>query len=160
MSYPIPPKSRPQARSLAELIGPTLDPVLRKRGLARSELFAWWPEIVGETYARAAAPERIRWPRGGGAAVLFVRCDPAVALHLAHERDRIRERLNGFLGYPAVAEVRIRPQVPVRPAPAHEPSTAQTDPRRLAALEKRLAGVEGPLREALNELGRLIITRS
>jgi hypothetical protein len=159
MSHPTPPRSRPQARSLAELVGPTLDPVLRKRGLARSELFAWWPEIVGETYARSAAPERIRWPRGGGAAVLFVRCDPAVALHLTHERDRIRERLNGFLGYPAVAEVRIRQQPPSRPAAA-KPAAAAPDPARLAALDKRLAGVDGPLREALAELGRLVLTRS
>jgi hypothetical protein len=159
MSHPSPPRSRPQARALAELVGPTLDPVLRRRGLARSELFAWWPEIVGETYARSAAPERIRWPRGGGAAVLFVRCDPAVALHLTHERDRIRERLNGFLGYPAVAEVRIRQQPLSRPASA-KPAAAAPDPVRMAALDKRLAGVDGPLREALAELGRLVLTRS
>jgi len=160
MSQPSWPKNRPQARSLAELIGPTLDPVLRKRGLARAELFAWWPDIVGETYARSAAPERIRWPRGGGAAVLFVRCDPAVALHLAHERDRIRERLNGFLGYPAVAEVRIRQQPPSRPAAAAEPTVEVPDPARLAALDRSLGRVEGPLREALAELGRLVLTRS
>jgi hypothetical protein len=155
-----PSKSRPQARSLAELIGPTLDPVLRKRGLARSELFAWWPEIVGETYARSAAPERIRWPRGGGAAVLFVRCDPAVALHLAHERDRIRERLNGFLGYPAVAEVRIRQQMPARPPVVEEAPVPAVDPARLAALDGRLGAVEGPLRDSLAELGRLVLARS
>lgn len=159
MSQPSWPKSRPQAKSLAELIGPTLDPVLRKRGLARSELFAWWPEIVGEAYALSAAPERIRWPRGGGAAVLFVRCDPAVALHLMHERDRIRERLNGFLGYPAVAEVRIRQQPPVRASSVEAPAR-HADPARLAALEKQLGGVQGPLREALAELGRLVLTRS
>jgi hypothetical protein len=46
-SYP----TRPQAKTLAELIGPALHPVLRKRGLARTELFAWWPEIVGEAFA-------------------------------------------------------------------------------------------------------------
>lgn len=159
MSQPSWPKSRPQARSLAELIGPTLDPVLRKRGLARSELFAWWPEIVGETYARSAAPERIRWPRGGGAAVLFVRCDPAVAMQLTYERDRIRERLNGFLGYPAVAEVRIRQQPLARPA-AVEALAPPVDAARLAALDQRLGPVDGPLRDALAELGRLVLARS
>ena len=154
MSHP----ARPAAKSVAELLGGTLDPLLRKRGLARAELLSWWPEIVGETYGGRTAPERIRWPRDGTAATLFVRCDPAVALQFAHESDRVRERLNGYFGYAAIGAVRIVQQrVGAGPAP-------QPEPLREAALsdstEDRLAGFEGPLQDSLRALGRRVLARS
>jgi hypothetical protein len=65
---------------VAELIGPALDPIVRKRGLARAEIVAWWPDIVGAAYAGVTAPERNRWPRDGKAATLVVRCDPGAGL--------------------------------------------------------------------------------
>ena len=69
----------PLRNRVAELIGATLDPIARKRGLARAELISWWPDIVGEAYAGRTVPERIRWPRDGTAATLFVRCDPSLS---------------------------------------------------------------------------------
>jgi hypothetical protein len=159
MSHP----THPQSRALAELIGPALHPVLRKRGLTRTELFAWWPEIVGEAFARSAVPERIRWPRASGGGVLYVRCDPAVALHLTYERDRIRERLNGFLGYAAIGEVRIRQEPPsaiCRAAARSASEPASPDSAMAAALAKRLEGLESPLREALESLGHQVLARS
>jgi len=150
--------ARPAAKSVAELLSGTLDPLLRKRGLARAELLSWWPEIVGEAYGGRTAPERIRWPRDGTAATLFVRCDPAVALQFAHESDRVRERLNGYFGYAAIGAVRIVQQrVGASPAP-------QPEPLREAALpdstEDRLAGFEGPLQDSLRALGRRVLARS
>ena len=106
-SSTVPHPSRPAAKPVAELIGKSLDPIARKRGLARAELLAWWPDIVGAAYAGRTAPERIRWPRDGKAATLVVRCDPSLALQFAHETDRVRERLNAYFGYPAVGAVRI-----------------------------------------------------
>src|SRR5687768_2329362 len=79
VSYP----GRPGAKPVAELIGKTLDPLMRKRGLARAELLSWWPEIVGTAYAGSTAPEKIRWPRDGGAGTLVVACDPAIALQFS-----------------------------------------------------------------------------
>ena len=58
-------RRKPAAKPVAELIGKTLDPIVRKRGLARAELLSWWPDIVGAAYAGRTAPERIRWPRDG-----------------------------------------------------------------------------------------------
>ena len=150
--------NRPNARPLAELIGPALDPIVRKRGLARAELIAWWPDIVGETYAGNTLPERIRWPRNGGAATLFVKCDPALALQLSYETERIRERLNAYLGYAAVGAVRIA-QHPVGSRPAAGEGDSASDPAAELELEERLAPVEGPLRDALRALGRGILAR-
>jgi hypothetical protein len=154
----VPYPSRPAAKPIAELIGGTLDPIARKRGLARAELFAWWPDIVGATYADRTAPERIRWPRDGKAATLIVRCDPSVSLQFAHETDRVRERLNTYFGYPAVGAVRIVQQAIGRDKPAR---TRPAEARPISATtEARIEGVEGSLKDSLRALGRSVLARS
>jgi hypothetical protein len=153
MPYP----GRPVAKQVAELIGATLDPLVRKRGLARAELISWWPDIVGETYAAHTTPERIRWPREAGAATLFVRCDPALALQFSYELDRVRERLNSYFGYPAVGAVRIVQRAIQRASDAPAERREADIP---AELEDRLARVEGPLRDSLRALGRSVLAGS
>ncbi len=149
--------NRPAARPVAELVGKTLDPLLRKRGLARAELIAWWPDIVGAAYAGRTVPERIRWPRDGTAATLFVRCDPALSLQFTHEIDRVRERLNTYFGYPAVGAVKVvqRP-VGASPQPKDVPP-----PREIpVAMADRLARLDGPLKDSLSALARSVLARS
>jgi hypothetical protein len=147
--------SKPAARPLAELLTGSIDPLVRKRGLARAELLAWWPDIVGAAYAGHTLPERIRWPRDGTAATLFVRCDPAFALQLAHEADRVRERANAYFGYPAIGAVRIVQRATGRPAPvsAPPPLAAPLSP----ALEARLERFDEPLRQALRVLAARVL---
>jgi hypothetical protein len=147
------------AKPIAALIGKTIDPVIRKRGLAKADLLAWWPEIVGADYADATVPDRIRWPKDGSPAVLFVRCDPALALPLEYERETVRQRLNGFLGFPAIGEVRIL-QHPLRKAAKTENRDPEPDPQKIEALAERLGDVEEPLNASLMALGRQIIARS
>ena len=160
---PTRPAAKPQARPIGELIGPTLDPVIRKRGLAKADILAWWPDIVGKAYAGKTRPERIRWPRAadpdGGAATLIVRCDPSVALQLAHETDQVRQRLNRFLGFQAVGAVRIV-QHPIGTEPETPPEIRAADPHRLAMLEARLKPLDEPLAQSLKALGRNVLARS
>lgn len=156
MSYP----SRPAARSVAEVVMATLDPLMRKRGLAKAQLLAWWPDIVGEAYAGVTQPERIKWTRDGSAATLFILCDPAVSLQLSYEIDRIRERLNGFLGYSGVGAVKIVQRRMTRPAAVAQPGSIEPDPERLRQLDARTEGLDPPLRTALLDLGRAIFARS
>lgn len=152
------PPSRPNAKSVAELIAKSLDPMARKRGLARAELIAWWPDIVGAAYAGRTAPERIRWARDGRAATLVVRCDPSLALQFAHETARVRERLNAYFGYPAVGAVKIV-QHPI--GATKEPAAPARKERAVpAGLAARLDRVEGPLGESLRTLGRRILSGS
>ncbi len=154
MTYP----SRPNAKPVAELIGKTLDPIVRKRGLARVEMISWWPDIVGAAYARVTSPERIRWPRDGRAATLVVRCDPAVALQFAHEAGQVRERLNAYFGYPAVGAVKIvqqRLQIVEKPAPKPTPEREVS-----AEMAEKLDAFDGPLKESLSALGRRILART
>ena len=152
MSYP----GRPAAKPVAELIGPALDPIVRKRGLARAEIISWWADIVGAAYAGHTAPERIRWPRDGKAATLVVRCDPAIALQFSYEADRVRERLNGYFGYAAVGAVRIIQQK-IGASPAVEPPAEPDVP---SGLEDRLGGFDGPLKDAFLAIGRQVLAKS
>jgi hypothetical protein len=157
-SLTMPHPSKPAAKPVAELIGGSLDPLLRKRGLARAELIAWWPDIVGAAFAGATAPERIRWPRDGTAATLFVRCDPALALQFSYEAEQVRERLNRYFGYCAVGAVRVVQRPVGRTAEAPPP---EADDRDLPAdLDARLARFDGPLGASLRALGRLVLSRS
>jgi hypothetical protein len=153
VSYP----SRPAAKPVAELIGKSLDPIVKKRGLARAELLAWWPDIVGVAYAGRTVPERIRWPRDGKAATLFVCCDPSLALQFQHEADRVRERLNSYFGYPAVGAIRIvqRPIGAQDDKPKDQPEL-EIDP----ALESRLDRFNGPLRDSFRALAKGVLARS
>ncbi|SEP66868.1 hypothetical protein SAMN05216548_101220 [Faunimonas pinastri] len=147
----------PQSKSLAQLIGGTLDPVIRKRGLARVELLSWWPDIVGPAYAAHTIPDRIRWPRDGKAATLTLKCDPSLALQLSYEKDRIRERLNTFLGYPAVGVVKILQQRVGRSEPP--PPRPRVRPEDEARLVRAVSAVDGPLKDSLLELGRAVLAR-
>jgi hypothetical protein len=153
------PAQKSKARPVAALIGKAIDPVIRKRGLARADLIAWWPDIVGAAYAEATVPDRIRWPKDGSPAVLFIRCDPALALPLEYEREAVRQRLNGFLGFPAVGEVRIV-QHPVGHATEKKMPEPEPDPQKIRALSDRLGDLDQPLRDSLMALGRNIIARS
>ena len=148
--------TRPRAKPVAELIGRVIDPVVRKRGLARAELLAWWPDIVGATYAGHTAPQRIKWPRDGTGATLVVACDPALALQLSYETEPIRARLNAYLGYPAIAGLRIVQ----RPIGRKQPPAPVAEPPVPAGLEARLADFDEGLRGALRELGRRVFARS
>jgi hypothetical protein len=152
VSYP----GRPAAKPVSELIGKTLDPLMRKRGLARSELLSWWPEIVGAAYAGSTAPEKIRWPRDGGAGTLVVACDPAIALQFSYETDRVRERLNGFFGYAAVGAVRIAQK---SIGMAANPADASPEPKIPPALEEKLGSIDGPLGDSLRALARSVLAR-
>ena len=67
----------PSARSSARVI----EPVTARRGFAKADLIAVWPEIVGPLHADCTAPEKIVWPRHGNA-------DEPARRHALHPRRR------------------------------------------------------------------------
>lgn len=144
------------ARALAKLTAP----MFRKRGLADGAIVGEWPAIVGERIAAASAPERVSYPprsRTGGTLRLRV-ANSALALELQHEEPQLLERINGFLGYGAVARLKlVHGPLPKRrrhTAPRPRPLTAEEERR----LDAALAGIEDEkLHEILDKLGRSVI---
>jgi hypothetical protein len=147
--------------SLAVAIGRTLDPAVARRGFATVDLLASWDAVVGPRYAGCTQPEKLTRPRqGDGPGVLTVRVDGARAVFLQHELPQFIDRINGFLGYAAVGEVRII-QKPMPVAPRQAPEAPPPLPASAeAALAEAVAPVEDEaLRESLRQLGRAVTGR-
>jgi hypothetical protein len=150
------------ARALGAYIPKLTRKAFEKYGFSAAALLTDWAMIVGEETARFAAPERLKWPRsvavrgdveagaeGRPGATLLLRVDPARALDVQYQARQILERINGYFGYRAVAELRIlqapldKPAVPpaARPAPAppcEAPELAGIADERLRAALARL----------------------
>ncbi len=147
-------RMRPIAAELPGLIGKPLG----RRGFAEGGLVADWAAIVGEEVARHAKPLRLSFPRGErreGSLTLRVR--GAFAVELQHLAPQLLERINGYLGYAAIARLKLeqgrlpRPRAPALAAPPALDSAAAEH------LARRLAGIEDPgLRDALEGLGRAV----
>ncbi len=159
-------KDKPKRRGpvpLTALVGKIIDPVIAARGFANGDLLASWPEIVGAAFAGWTEPERIVWPRGVAgkeppAGVLYLKADGPRAIYVQHELPQIIERVNRYLGYGAIAQVRIvQKPVAVR-RKAVRASVPPLTPASESALSGRLAGLgDDPLRQALDRLGRGVL---
>lgn len=156
------PNSRPkrEARPIGALIGSVIEPVCAKRGFATADLISAWSDIVGPRYARSTQPEKLTWPRrdqtnAPSGATLVVRVDAGMAIYLQHEVSLVLERVNGFLGFGAVKTLRIV-QGPVVPhdAPAPLPEARLSKAAEGAIADTMSDLPEGPLRDALERLGR------
>ncbi|WP_162409705.1 DciA family protein [Acuticoccus sediminis] len=166
-------RSRHAALPLAELIGSLVTPACRRRGIASAALMLDPADIFGERFAKAAAIERIVWPKGSRldeqsshGATLIVRADAAAAIALQHTAPQVIERVNVMIGWPAIARLRVtqvrgrahREPAYLTPVPPPQPPR---DEARAAAIAEAMQNVEHPqLKAALSRLGASIETRS
>jgi hypothetical protein len=86
---------------------------------------------------------------------LAIGCSGPVAMELAHLSDALLGRINGHLGQVVVQRLRfvqsLRPPTPVAAALPRRPA--------VAAARQAVAGLaEGELRDALERLGRVVLT--
>ena len=149
---------------VSDLTARILDPVLRKRTGISIGLIQSWDEIAGGRLAARTRPEKLQWPRRMSEddpfqpATLIVACEGAAALQLQHEAGEVIARVNSFLGFTAVARIKIV-QKPV----AREERTPRPRLRSLSADEKsglarRVEPIEDDgLRIALERLGASVL---
>ena len=137
-------------------------PAFGKRGLSSAAIVNQWPEIIGPELAAHSAPERIVYPKGertGG--TLFLRIDSgSFAVELQHLQPLLMERINGYIGYRAIAELKMI-QGPLPPRTASPPARVRPlNASQEKALEKCLMSVDDPgLRASLEALGRSVMGR-
>jgi hypothetical protein len=150
------------AQSIAELVGRVIDPLTKKRGFATADLVSAWPDIAGSRFAAVTRPAKIVWPRGeanaGAAGVLTLHVEGPSAILVQHEIGQILERVNAFLGYHAVGQIRIV-QAPVRAAKRRiRPAEAELEEEVTERLATATAAVgNDDLRAALERLGRGVL---
>jgi hypothetical protein len=121
-----------------------------RAGFADPSLVLRWEEVAGSETAALAQPISLKEGPSGG--VLTLKAEPGAALFLQHESRPLCERINAYLGRPAVARLRIvqgalihRNKAAPRRQPA--PPVSADDPAR------KYQGPEG-LRAALLDLAR------
>jgi hypothetical protein len=155
---------RREPRPIADLVGRAIDPACRRRGFASSELVTLWPELVGAEVAEGSRPEKLVWPRRRGEAgegepaTLMVAADGPTALILTHAGPQLVERLNAFLGWRAIARIRV--EQTFRPPPVKlRRRTRPLAPEEAAAVAARAGGIaDGGLRQAVERLGRAVLS--
>jgi hypothetical protein len=159
-------RKRPGPLYGVKAVGSFLPGLTRKAferyGFSAATLITDWATIVGREYAACTAPERLKWPRslprseeeageadkGRPGATLLLRVDGGRSLDVQHNARQIVERINGYFGYAAVAELRVV-QAPIEGQP---PCQAPRSPVR--PLTQEVAHIADPgLRHALAKLG-------
>jgi len=149
-----PPEAPPPRRNRAEAVGRDAGFVggaaFARAGFRDPTLVLHWDAIVGTDVARFARPLRLSEGPSGG--ILTLRADPAAAVFLQHESRSLCERINAYLGRPAIHRLRfVRGALSTVPTPQgramEPPDAAPDDPAR------RFRGPE-PLATALYNLAR------
>lgn len=148
---------------VSDLAAGILDPVLRRRAGITIGLVQSWDEIAGAGLAATTRPEKIAWPRRlreddpFEPGTLVVACEGMAALHLQHQSGEVIGRVNAFLGFAAVARLKIV-QKPVAVAAKKRPSPRKLDGAETARLDRMVDAIEDDgLREALARLGRSVV---
>lgn len=153
------------AKAVSDLSGEILDPVLRRRAGISVGLVQSWEEMVGERVAAQSRPEKIQWPRRRTdedpfePATLVVACEALAAMHIQHETGEIINRINAYLGFPAIGRIRVV-QKPVRQPRKEKPTLRPLTPGQAERLESQLSRIEDDgLRRSLEALGKAVMGR-
>jgi len=144
---------RPGLRAVGPLASRLAAPVVARHGggiLAR--LKADWSAIIGADIAASSWPQAL-----GRDGALKLRVAAATALELQHRAPLLIERINVYLGRPAVSRlVFVQGPLPLAPPARRSP------PRRLGAgeaesIERQIAAIgDSELKAALNRLGKSV----
>lgn len=151
------PKRRNKTIGVGDALGGIIDPALKKRGFASRDLIAHWDAMVPEPYDKCTQPDRLHWPRGPEAAngaILYLRCQPAHALAVAHEAPRLAGAINRYFGYVLVGSVKLSAEPMEVRKPQPDEAFARPTPEVEAEIEAAVSAVgDDGLRDALRTLG-------
>jgi hypothetical protein len=123
-----------------------------RAGFTDNSLVLRWSEIVGSEVADLARPLKLSEGPSGG--VLTLKAEPAASVFLQHENRSLCDRINAYLGRPAVNRLRFvygslqggkpethQPPVSGKEAPAHDAARRFEGPEALKAALMALAHV-------------------
>jgi hypothetical protein len=120
-----------------------------RAGFSDPTLVLRWSEIAGPKVARLAQP--LKFSEGPSGGTLTLRAAPGAALFLSHEKRTLCERINAYLGRPAVSQLKFsqgallprppppKPGKPAHPLPPDDPSRRYHGPEGLARALQALA---------------------
>ena len=140
--------------SLPKIAGPAL----RKRGFVQAKLITEWPAIVGDMLAQETVPQKLIFERGNrGDGILYLRVNSGFAIELQHIAPQLIERINGFFGYQAVADLRLQQGPVLAPRKPRKIIPKQLAEADEAQLQLKLRCIDDAgLHDALVFLGRAV----
>lgn len=95
--------------SVSKMMRPLIKQVLGNNGMINLELLSSWEEIVGSTVAAYTIPQKLSFKKdesANGCLTLMVLAG-AFAMEIQQNSPKIIEKINSFLGFPAVATLKI-----------------------------------------------------
>jgi hypothetical protein len=158
------------AKQLRDVAGKIVGKTFAQQGFGSAELVTRWTEIVGQDIGASSEPIKIQWTRpapshpsrAGGErsewtqepGTLVLRVEGPAAIEIQHLTNVICDRVNQFLGWRAVARVKLQ-QAPLRRG--QRTKTLAPDPIAAARIAANLPEIadEG-LKEALARLGAAV----
>lgn len=115
-----------------------------------------WSEIVGPDYARVTSPAKVQFPHQPNEAqrrngTLTIRLPKGLVMEFTYKTEQIRQRINSYFGYEAVAKIVFDPIFGIPPKPQTAPQTtlevSGDDKEKLKSIENN------ELRDVLQALG-------
>ena len=134
-----------------------LVPAVTRKAFSRApgiaQLMEAWPGIVGPALAELTCPRRL------SQATLTISCSGPVAMELQHLSAALIDRINQYTGAQAVRRLRFVQTSVVRP-PVQSRYRGPSPAMETAAVGAVAHLPDGPLRSALIQLGRAVMTES
>lgn len=148
-------------RALSATLPKITKAILDKGGRDYATIIAEWPAIVGPALAGSSQPEKLARRRTGdepsAGSVLTIRVTGGAALEIQHREPQIVERINSYLGYRAVARLKLVQGVLTRRPAAGLPPLRELTPAESQAIESAASPVADPdLRGRLARFGRAL----
>jgi hypothetical protein len=152
-------------KALADSLRKVTRQALGQRSLAEQSLILDWPSIAGGDIAVMCTPQRLSFQhrdrRRDG--TLTLKVQPGQATRLQHLEPQLIERINGYLGYRAIARLRLlHGSAPPAGTPEPSPEAPVEDPvppeAKIGEAETGQEIADPALRAALARLGRAVKT--
>ena len=143
--------------SFASFAQPLLGKALGKRGISDVRIISNWADIVGVELSKVSAPTNITYKgkeRTNG--TLHISVVGAYATEMSYQSGIIAEKVNSFIGYGAVADIKLKHDFVIKDET--EQDTEIEIKNDSEELKKMLSSVDDEkLKDALHRLGRHIV---
>ena len=148
-------------KQLSWYISKVSKPFFNRQGFVKSYIIDNWKEIVGEEYYKNSIPEKLRMQRGGG--ILTIATDGATSTEMEYIKTDIMQKINDYYGYRAVNRIRFRNSI-IQDKITEKKSKKENIKNKKSKNEKFNTFLnqieESELKEAINSLGKIIISKN
>ena len=119
-----------------------------------------WQEIVGDDYARVTTPVKVLFPHQPNEArrrngTLTVRLPKGLAMEFTYKAEQIRQRINAYFGYDAIAKIAFDPVFGIG---GRKKAKTAPDPVEAAKIAEQAESMDSAdLKAALQSFGQALV---